>query len=288
MTKLNIKNISAFKDGDDINGFFFCRLAHCKVTRLGDEFVDLILEDNSGSIRGKVWSYVDIFKSKFSKGIAVAIKGKIISYNNKLEINVLSINKANEELYKIYGFDQNQLIKRIKENENKLYEELFDFINKLSPNYKKIISNIVKDNQIKIKSIPSIDKGYILKGGFIKQVISILRLNKKILPLYKKLNNDVIISGIIIKNIGLVNYFNDDIECSVSEENEILDSRLLGINIINDCCSKYSNFPQQIKTNLQNIILSENLYQENQINYINSLYQFDLSINLYSSDDEIL
>ena len=287
MTKLNIKNISAFKDGDNINGFFYCRLADCKVTRLGDEYVDLILEDNSGTIRGKVWSYVDIFKSKFSKCMPVAIKGKIISYNNKLEINVLSINKANEELYKIYGFDQNQLIKRINENENKLYAELFDFINNLSSNYKKIISNIVKDNQIKVKSIPSIDKGYTLKGGFIKQVVSILRLNKKILPMYKKLNKDVVVSGIIIKNIGLVNYFNNDIQYSISEENEILDSRLLGINIVNDCCSKYSNFPQQIKTYLQNIILSENLYRDNQLNYINSLYKFDLSINLSNSEENI-
>ena len=134
-----------------------------------------------------------------------------------------------------------------------------NFLKKIGVNSKKAFKNLSKTNHKKIKSIPSLDNGYRLKGGFIKQIISILRLNKNILVLYKDLDKDLVISGIIIKNIGLINYFNDDIECTISEQNEMLDSRLLGINLINDCYSEYSNFSQQIKTNLQNVILSENL-----------------------------
>ena len=165
--------------------------------------------------------------------------------------------------------------------------ELLSYIKGLSTDYKKIIYKIIKTNHKKVKSIPSLDKGYDLMGGFIKQIVSILRLNKNVLPLYKNLDKDFVISGIIIKNIGLVNYFNDDIECTISEENEMLDSRLLGINLINDYYSEYSNFPQQIKTNLQNVILSENLYRDNHLNYINSLYQFNLSVNQINSDESL-
>ena len=282
-----MKNIEKFKEGDLINNFFICRAAESKVTRLGDEYIDLILEDNSGSIRGKVWSYADVFKHKFKKDDSVAIKGKIISYNNKLEVNVLSINKAAQSIYRSYGYDKNLLIKKIKENESKLFDELLNYVKQLSAGYKKIITKIIKTNHKKIKSIPSLDHGYRLKGGFIKQIVSILRLNKNILPLYKDLDKDLVISGIMIKNIGLVNYFNDDVGCTISEENEMLDSRLLGINLINDYYSEYSNFPQEIKTKLQNVILSENLYQDNQLNYINSLYQFNSSVNHNNSEENL-
>ena len=278
---MKITSIKNFKEGDQITGFFLCKSVENKITRLGDEYLDLILEDQSGSIKAKIWSFIDTFRDRVKEGAPLAIKGKIITFNNNFEINISSANVADKNIYGSYGYNEDLLVKTIAENRDKLFTEVMRNIDSLSKDYKKIINKIFKDNHLKIKSIPSSFEAYGLKGGYLKQLVNVLKINKKIFPLYKDIDYNLILSGIIIKNIGFINYFDNDILYSVSDENENLGYGLLGVNLINDYCNQYVKFPVQIKTELQNIILSEDFSNEIHINYINSIYNFEYSI--YSS-----
>ena len=186
--------------------------------------------------------------------------------------------------YKEYGLNEDLLVKTIKGDRVKIYEEIISTIDKLDKDYKRLLNKIFKDNENRILNIPSSTNAYKERGGYIKQISNVICLNKKIFPLYKNLDINLIVSGIIIKNIGLINYFNDDMIHSVSDKNENLGFRLLGINIINDYCNQYAKFPTHVKTELQNIVLSEDFSNEIHINYINSIYNFEHSV--YSSINE--
>ena len=79
---------------------------------------------------------------------------------------------------------------------------------------------------------------------------------------------DIIISGIIIRNIGLINYFNDDMLYSISDENENLGSTLIGINLINDYCNiidlntssdKIRNEYPKLDSTLNQVLMEENI-----------------------------
>ena len=279
MIKPADKSVKDFKEGDNIKGFFLCKKVALRLTRLGDEYLDVLLEDKSGPIRAKVWSFASDYVKRIDEGKPVALKGNIISYNEKLEINITSINCVDNDIYKNYGFKESLLIKCIEEDKEKLFKGLIKYLDELKGDYKKLISKIIKDNNKKIISYPSVDSSYKLNGGLLKQIMSILDLNKRIKSKYKNLNENIVISGIIIKNIGSVKYFNNDLQFSVSDENQYLGHRLIGINIINDYVSKYDNFSKQMKNELQNLILSENTENDLNLNYINSLYALDLSIN---------
>ena len=111
-------SIVKLKDGDSIKGFYFCKNIQNKITRLGDEYLDLILEDSTGNIRAKVWSYVDHYKDDIRNGSKVAVKGKIITYNNELEIDILHINSIENGLYEKYGYSDDLIFKH-SENELK-------------------------------------------------------------------------------------------------------------------------------------------------------------------------
>ena len=272
---INIKEVS---NGDNVCAFFICKSFSVKFTRLGDEYIDCVLENKTGNIRGKVWSFVDDFKKRMSPHVPVAVKGSIINYNNDLEVNISSINIVDTDIYKIYGYKEDLLIKTTSDNIKKLYSQLDEYLNTLKPDYKRIIKKIIKDNNKKFISYPSIDKPYMLKGGLLKQIVTILHLHAKVYKQYKNINDDIVKAGIIIKNIGCLYYFNDDFQFSVSRQNKKVGCKLHGVNLINDYALSYSNFSHDIKTQLQNIILSENSENDININYINSIYTFDLSI----------
>jgi len=287
MIKAEYKGVEDFKVGDNIKGFFFCKKIELKLTRLGDEYLDVLLEDKSGVIRAKVWSFASDYIKRIDEGKPVAVKGNIISYNEKLEINISSINCVDNDIYKDYGFKESLLVKCIEEDKDKLFKDLIKYIDELDGDYKKLVSKIIKDNKHKIMSLPSINFSYGLNGGLLKQIVSVLDLNKRVYPKYKELNKNIVISGIIIKNIGSVKYFNDDLQFSVSDENQYLGHKLIGINIINDYAAEYASFSKQIKNELQNLILSENSKNDLNLNYINALYHLDLSIYESMNPEEL-
>ena len=57
MIKPTYRQVEDFKEGDNIRGFFFCKKVALRITRLGDEYLDVLLEDKTGIIRAKVWSF---------------------------------------------------------------------------------------------------------------------------------------------------------------------------------------------------------------------------------------
>ena len=145
-------------------------------------------------------------------------------------------------------------------------------------NYKKLLNKIIIDNADKINCYPSIDSQYNFNGGLLKQIISVLDLNKKINVKGNDYNYDIIIAGIILKNIGCLNYYNNDLLHSISKESESIGHKLLGINIVSDYAARFVNYPDNCKTNLQNVILSKKKSNDINLNFINAVYEFDLAI----------
>ena len=266
--------ISYFKCGDKIKGFYLCKNFQIKISRLGDEYIDLILEDSSGSIRAKIWSYVDQYKEVLKKNSHVATKGKVIMFNETLEIDISYINSIENNLYDKYGYSKDLILKYSTKQISQLFDKLVYYIKFVDKKYAKYILSLVNDNKSTILVIPSVNSKYHFEGGYLVQLISILHLNHKIYSIYKY-NYSTSILGIILKFIGTIDYYNLDENFSVSEENFNIGYKLLGVKIL----EKY--FPNKGKTIdlIKNIIISNYEHESLMINSINNLYEFDANMN---------
>ena len=98
------KAISDFNEGDVVYGFYYCNEKNTKYSKNGDKYLDILLSDNNSSIYGKVWNHAEYFNLKFDSNSEVAVKGRIIQYRKRLELNILNINSLNVDLYTRYGF----------------------------------------------------------------------------------------------------------------------------------------------------------------------------------------
>ena len=96
-------DISMLKEGKTIYGFYYCNEKNVKYSKNGDMYLDVLLTDDDSSIYGKIWEYPDFFNKKFSIESFVAVKGKVVKYRVRLELNILNINTATQ-LYSQYGF----------------------------------------------------------------------------------------------------------------------------------------------------------------------------------------
>ena len=104
--KKTSSTISNFKEGKIIYGFYYCNDKISKYSKNGDKYLDILLTDKKSSTYAKVWRHVNYFNSKFHLESFVAVKGKVVKYRDRLELNVLNINTASLDLYGKYGFNK--------------------------------------------------------------------------------------------------------------------------------------------------------------------------------------
>ena len=262
-------NLKSLKEGSIIKGFFICRKFNIKISRLGDPFIDLFLEDSSGSIRAKIWSFVDEYKNHLEINKPIAVKGKVISFNQALEIDVYHLSIVDNNLYDKYGYSKNLLVHKSGKNIDLLYDKLIGFINKINHKSKKNILSFFKQNKKKILLIPAIDKKYNLSGGFLSQIVSIMKLNNKIYKDYKY-DYDLVSIGILLKNIGLIDYYKDDFY-SINRKDKKMGYNTLTLGIVEEKFSKYEDIQLLIK----NLLIDNDLYDSCETNVIKYLYSFD-------------
>jgi len=104
MPKVFNDKISNFELNKIIYGFYYCNDKIVKYSKNGDMYLDLLLTDKDSSIYAKIWDHPDYFNKKFSIENFVAVKGKVVKYRDRLELNILNINTADINLYNRYGF----------------------------------------------------------------------------------------------------------------------------------------------------------------------------------------
>ena len=248
--------ISDFKLGSSIQGFYLCKEKHLRHTRGGDLFIDMIFSDATGIIPGKLWDMADQFNDRFNSGDPVAVKGKVTAFNEQLQIVATHINKATDEQYGKYGYSADILIKTVKEPLDSLWKNLTLIINSLKKPYKKLIQTIFNKYEQKIRVIPGSVHYYPIRGGFLKHLVTTSRISMDILSYYPTIDKDLVLSGILLHNIGMVESINDDLQPSYSDAGRLVGHVTLGIEILKKTASSLKNFPADILLKLEHIILS--------------------------------
>jgi len=275
---MKISQIESFKVGDSIRGFFICDKKINKNTRLGDPYIDLLIKDSSGVIRCKIWSNVDFYNSKIQEGSPIAVKGNIISYNGQLEIDIKHINTIVKDEYNLYGFDRKLIIKSFNKNIQSIWNDLESNISKIPKPLNKLISKIYRKNKEKISIIPHYDNSYNLKHGYINKINNVLTINSKLSSIYNNLDISKILTGIFVKDLGCIDYFNDDMTFSISDKSKYLNLDILGINLLNSFCADIE-INEDVKLYLNHIISNKIEYHDLESEYIDMIFKIDSKFN---------
>ena len=253
---MKLSTISSFKVGSTIRGFYICKEKSHRNTKNGDSYLDLILQDKTGKISAKIWDEVSHFDDLFEASEPVAVKGKVEDYNSRLQLVVQQIKKAEDKTYQKYGFSLSQLIEKVEEPIDELWDSLLNSANSLKRPYKKLITLILKEYEAEIKLIPaSINHHHPISGGFLKHITSMIDGANSLLKNYKKLNKDLIISGIILHDIGKVKGLKFTSEGEYTASGKLIGHIALGLEILNESLDDVK-INDDLLLKLKHIILS--------------------------------
>ncbi len=255
--KAKITRIKNFRKNTLIQGFFLVREKHLRSTRTNHPYLQLYLQDNTGSIEAKVWENVPAFEKSFDEGDAVVVKGRISQYREQLQLEVEDIGKASPEKHGEYGFDLSKLIPSSKQNVNQMWRELAKIIKGMkNPFLKTLISTIYKENAEVIKVHPaSMKLHHAWLGGFLEHVLSMAKIA---VPLGKHyaVDGDLLLTGIMLHDIGKIIELKPAQQPGYTDEGQLLGHIVLGRDIARDAIAGIDNFPADLQLKVEHMILA--------------------------------
>ncbi len=222
-----IKNL---KSGDQVLQFFEVRAKDTRKTRSGQEYLDLVVGDASGTIRGKMWSdAIRKWGQDFNPGDFVKIVARVESFRDTSQLVVEKIRKAEDSEIA----DKTCLVRTSLEDVDDLFQELKGMAQGLNPQeLAQLVMEILDANEEPLKACPAarmIHHAY--RGGLVEHTVTMVRKVEAIASLEAKVNRDMAVAGAILHDIGKLKELGS-VGQSRTTEGKLLGHLILGVALV--------------------------------------------------------
>ena len=215
-----MKYVNELIEGDIVETQFLIGASNKCINNMGSYYYNLELKDYTGSIPGKKWEAKDEDEQIFAAGNIVLAKVEVLKYKESLQAKVVQA--------KVLSAKEVDITRFIKSAPRKK-EELVDKLNSYIVSIKdqdclRLVNYFINKDKEKIFNYPaasSIHHEY--ASGLLMHTVSMLELGEFCYKQYPDINYDLLISGIILHDLGKTIELEGDIVFKYS-----LEGRLLG------------------------------------------------------------
>ena len=110
-------------EGETIRNIYLCKGKRSAETRNGKPYDNVLLQDKTGTLDGKVWDPNSQGIADYDEKDFIEVYGEVINYNGNLQINIKQIRKAGEEEYNPADY-----MPTTEKSVDGMYEQLTEFI----------------------------------------------------------------------------------------------------------------------------------------------------------------
>src|ERR1035438_6698225 len=141
-----------------------------------------------------------------------------------------------------------------------LWQQLLGFVESLSnPDLKRLLSTLLDDSSLAqaYREAPAAKQlHHAWLGGLLEHVVSLLTLADRVTPHYPMLDRDLIVTGIILHDIGKVRELSWEIGFEYTIEGSLLGHIQMGVALTERTIDSLPDFPPKLKTLVLHMILS--------------------------------
>jgi len=224
--------------------------------RNGGFFLALRFADRSGELDGKVWENPEIVSQSFERNDVVKVRGAVEVYNDKPQLIVSRIRRCDSKEYNAADFYSSSA-----RDPDEMFGELRGFVTMVQNEaLRELLDLIVSDPGIgsRLKSAPAALKiHHAYRGGLLEHILSLCNLAVALCPHYPGLNLDLLIAGAILHDLGKVETLElTGIRFAYTMRGQLIEHVTLGLEILEHHASRVPEFPIQLKTILQHLLVS--------------------------------
>jgi len=230
--------IKDLQNGFSANGMYVVKDVVSKVSVQGRNYLALTLEDASGSIDAKLFNVTSESNNIFKQGNCVHIDGVVSTYNDKLQIKIdggIHIDFAN-----LTSEELDNLIASSPKDKDSLINDLNNKITLIKDEaLHAITDNLIKENYKKYITYPAASKiHHDFYAGLLHHSLSVCNLCLLISQNYDDLNDDLLISGALLHDLGKIVELSGYIGTRYTKEGNLLGHLVIGVMMIDECANQ--------------------------------------------------
>jgi len=248
--------ISDLKTGDAVEDVFVLAEKSFSQKKDGNKFLNLVLADKTGHVKGVVWDNVDqITAAGISAGHYVQVTGLVNEYRGELQLVVKSMTPYADE-----AVDPADYLPVSQHNIEAMFNRLVAQTETVQGDpVRRLIRSFWEDPDFvrRFKAAPAaknMHHSYI--GGLLEHTLSMIILADKIAGHYSGVDRDLLFAGVILHDIGKVREFEYRSRIDYSDEGRLLSHIVIGLEMLDERIRKLEDFPVETALLLKHLIVS--------------------------------
>lgn len=189
------------QDGDRLDVKLMIFQVNKGVTSKGSPYLSMQLQDKSGMMDAKYWNVKESEISKYQAGMICRFRADVLSHNKQLQIRIAAMEEIDRSQENVEDYVRSSSIGKA-ELEYKI-GNIVDSIE--NDSYKRLVKACLLEDGDAFYTYPAASKNHHnYVGGLASHVLSMCELGAFVCKQYPLLNRDLLISGIILHDLGKV------------------------------------------------------------------------------------
>ncbi len=216
MSKTYIKD---FKEGLRISEALLVVNVSKGLTNAGATYLNVELQDNSGTIDAKIWDANEEDIKNVVPGNVLLVNSDVLLYRGNLQLRIISNRLIDESEYDIADFLKASPIKREELQEN-IYSYVEDISNEILYNITKTIITKNENDYFTYPAASRIHHEYV--GGLATHVLGMLKIAESLCNEHSFINKSLLYAGILLHDFGKTTELSGPILTHYTTEGKLL------------------------------------------------------------------
>jgi len=256
MKDIYIADLANFDEGRNFDSYFLVLLKQQRTTKTNKPYLNLILGDKTGQLEGRIWDPADPRIAKdFERGDIVKARGSASRFDDRLQMKVDQLRLAQPG-----EADKADLLPSTTYDVAKLWSQLVGFVESFTnPELMRLLTTLLEDPALAraFREAPAAKQlHHAWLGGLLEHVVSLCTLADRVAPHYPMIDRDLLMTGVILHDIGKVRELSWEIGFEYTVEGVLLGHIQIGAALAEKTMDSLPGFPPKLKVLVLHMILS--------------------------------
>jgi len=256
MKDIFVSDLASFEEGKQFDGFFLLLGRQLRTTQSNKPYLHLVFCDKTGQVEARAWEPEDPRIARdLARGDFIKVRGCIQRFNDRLQVKIEQLRKAH-----LHEVERADMMPATTYDVESLWAQLLGFVDSFTdPHLKLLVSTILADPQVSapFRQAPAAKQlHHAWLGGLLEHVVSLLTLADRVAPHYPILHRDLLLTGVILHDIGKIRELSWDIGFEYTVEGVLLGHIQMGAALAERTIDSLPGFPPRLRMLVLHIILS--------------------------------
>lgn len=248
--------INTLREGDSIRSIYLCKTKRSAETRNGKPYDNLVLQDKTGTLDGKIWDPNSGGIADYDEKDFIEVFGEVVSYNGALQLNIKQLRKPYEDEYVAADY-----MPTTEKSVAGMYGELLSYIKQVDNKYLRALLEyyFVNDAEFietfqKHSAAKSVHHSF--SGGLLEHTLSIVKLCEYYVQAYPMLSKDLLYAAAIFHDIGKTKELSEFPENDYTDDGQLLGHIVMGVEMLSEGIRSIEDFPPKLASELKHCVIA--------------------------------